>query len=606
MAFNRVSDDKVLGSDLDAFVENAIKGYSRQLAIRNADDETRFNTLVLEENLPLAGQLAYRKEQLSRVADDPDETRRVKGEVGTLTDRVEQRKFSDDYLDKLVSFENGSAGIDSVINFLKTRLASATDEGIKRQIRESLSKQEGAKFELSKQVLDAQTSYAIKDKTIPILAAQTTRVSEARAKAALAGNDQLQAMYDLQLQTLSKASAEAQIEKASTDFAVGTMSGYQNATGLLDSYNARIASVADTGPVDIGGVHYDSPRQFWTYKRDSYIADESGNGFFNRFKDEKRTALDVKRSNNTLGNSDVLASGADFDQLMARPELQTYGFKVNAYKQDVVQHGADLRVVAVENRYTADLDVNRAFADLAALKAAGANVEATETSILSKAAKLKETQVGNILDVAQQIMKQNPGTTPEAALAEAAKTGAAVVLSPQQLLAKTETEIAGEQAKGAAAGTFGTEPRTTAGATDTKTAVDTAAAPPVITPQSQDLGNKYGIVGKTVYRKSDGKAFTSEQEFFQDSGLTSFQNVKFDATYQPPLPGASPQLNAAAPAKPAAPAPIKYKVNRGDTLSAIAQKLLGDSKRYTEIAKANKITDPNKISEGQELMIPNK
>jgi nucleoid-associated protein YgaU len=613
MAFNRTSDDKVIGSDLDAFVENQIKGYSRQLAIRNADDETRFNQLVLEQNLPLSGQLAYRKAQLSRVKDDPDETRRVQKEISALTDKIEQKEYSDAYLDKLISFENGSAGIDSVVDFLKSRLASTTDENVKQSIRESLAKQEGARFALTQQVLDAQTSYAMKDKTVPILDAQIQRVSEARAQSALAGNKQLETMYDLQLQGLTKAKSEAEIEKASTEFAVGTMSGYQNATGLLDSYNARISSASDTGPIDVGGVHYDSARQFWTYKRDSYVADESANGFFGRYNQEKTTALDVKRSNNTLTNDDVRAAATDFDKLTSRPELASYGFKVNANKQDVVQHGADLRAASIENRYTADLDVNRAFADLSVLKGAGANVEIVETSILSKAARLKETQVGNILDVAQSLMKSNPGMTPEAALAEAAKTGAAVVLSPQQLVAKTETEIAGDQAKAAAAGNVGTEPRTTAGAQATKVEAQTAAAPPTTPPIEQNLADKYGIVGKTVYRKSDGMAFQNEAQFFQDSGLTSFQNVKFDTAYQPPVAGASPKLDAtpSAPLSVTPPAtvpvvPQKYKVNRGDTLTAISQKLLGDPNRYREIAKANNITDPNKILEGQELVIPKK
>ncbi len=611
MAFTRLSDNQTVGSDLDTFVENVSKSLSRQIAIRNADDETRFNTLVLEQNLSLDGQLAYRKAQLSRVSDDADETARIKKEISTLTDRIEQKSFSDAYLDKLIGFENGSAGIDSVISFLNGRLSSTTDEGIKSQIKKSLADMEGQRFDLTKQVLDAQISYAKQDKTAPVLAEAITRVSEAKAQAALAGNDQLSTMYDLQLQSLTKAKAEADITQASKDFSVATMSGYQNSTGLLDSYNARIAGAADSGPVDVGGVHYDSPKQYWTYKRDSYVADESANGFFSRYAGEKKTDLAAKRSSNILTNEDVAKAGKDIDALAARPELQTYSFKVNATRQDVVQAGADLRAQTIENRYTADLDVNRAFSDLATLKAAGANVESSETKILSAAAKLKETQVGNILETAQQIMKSNPGTSPADALAQAAKTGSAVVLSPQQLVAKPETQIASEFQQGAEKGTFGTEPRTTAGATATKTEAQTAAAPPVIAPQEQDLSEKYGIVGKTVYRKSDGMAFQNEQQFFNDSGVTSFQNLKFDTAYQPPTGGASTQLQdqqppAAAPTSaPAAPQQT-YKVNSGDTLSAIAQKFLGDARRYGEIAKANNISDPNKIGAGQELIIPKK
>ena len=49
-----------------------------------------------------------------------------------------------------------------------------------------------------------------------------------------------------------------------------------------------------------------------------------------------------------------------------------------------------------------------------------------------------------------------------------------------------------------------------------------------------------------------------------------------------------------------------YVVKAGDSLSKIAQELLGDAKRWTEILQANKdrITNPDAIYAGQELLIP--
>ena len=49
-----------------------------------------------------------------------------------------------------------------------------------------------------------------------------------------------------------------------------------------------------------------------------------------------------------------------------------------------------------------------------------------------------------------------------------------------------------------------------------------------------------------------------------------------------------------------------YVVKEGDSLSVIAQKVLGDVKRWNEIWEANKdtIPDPNLINVGQELRIP--
>jgi nucleoid-associated protein YgaU len=49
-----------------------------------------------------------------------------------------------------------------------------------------------------------------------------------------------------------------------------------------------------------------------------------------------------------------------------------------------------------------------------------------------------------------------------------------------------------------------------------------------------------------------------------------------------------------------------YTVQSGDTLAKIAQELLGDGNRWSEIYEANKdsIADPNVIKVGQELKIP--
>jgi nucleoid-associated protein YgaU len=59
-------------------------------------------------------------------------------------------------------------------------------------------------------------------------------------------------------------------------------------------------------------------------------------------------------------------------------------------------------------------------------------------------------------------------------------------------------------------------------------------------------------------------------------------------------------------APPAAAAPEIYVVQSGDSLSAIAQQLYGDAGQYTRIFEANrdKISDPNLIFPGQELVIP--
>jgi len=56
--------------------------------------------------------------------------------------------------------------------------------------------------------------------------------------------------------------------------------------------------------------------------------------------------------------------------------------------------------------------------------------------------------------------------------------------------------------------------------------------------------------------------------------------------------------------EPAGAAPTTYTVQRGDTLSKIAGKVYGDTRKYPLIQKANAITDPSRIQVGQVLVIP--
>ena len=47
-----------------------------------------------------------------------------------------------------------------------------------------------------------------------------------------------------------------------------------------------------------------------------------------------------------------------------------------------------------------------------------------------------------------------------------------------------------------------------------------------------------------------------------------------------------------------------YTVEPGDNLSKISKRFYGDPNKYATIAKANNISDPDKIKAGQELIIP--
>ena len=127
-----------------------------------------------------------------------------------------------------------------------------------------------------------------------------------------------------------------------------------------------------------------------------------------------------------------------------------------------------------------------------------------------------------------------------------------------------------------------------------------------------------------VYQVSGGKVYTIEGNTSSTSGVVANGGAVCKksypltssriAGYGRPAYGAqestqeSTQESGIAPESSSSEAVDKYTtytVKKGDTLSKIAKALLGKASRYPEIAKLNNISNPNKISIGQVLKIPN-
>jgi LysM repeat protein len=83
----------------------------------------------------------------------------------------------------------------------------------------------------------------------------------------------------------------------------------------------------------------------------------------------------------------------------------------------------------------------------------------------------------------------------------------------------------------------------------------------------------------------------------------TFSDLTCDLTVDSSLPQPAPPAAAAPPAEPAA---KTYTVKSGDTLSKIAKEFYGNANEYNKIFQANteKLSSPDKIQVGQELVIP--
>ncbi|MBO9661731.1 LysM peptidoglycan-binding domain-containing protein [Dokdonella sp.] len=95
-----------------------------------------------------------------------------------------------------------------------------------------------------------------------------------------------------------------------------------------------------------------------------------------------------------------------------------------------------------------------------------------------------------------------------------------------------------------------------------------------------------------------------------DPNKPNFSNVQSGAQTTAPVPPKADFSNvqsgvtSTAPAEP--PAPATYTVAKGDSLSKIAKKVLGNANRWREIFDANRdqLDNPDLIQPGQVLKLP--
>lgn len=654
MAYERLSDTKIANpvkaDSLDAFVDTLMVTYKNQLAVRNADDELSFNEMVIAGNMTLDDQLKYRQDQLKRVSDDPTERKRIRGEIANLKDRIEQQKFTDTWAAKLADFQGGLISVDNVIQFLNDTKSGTTDSAILNTVAQKLADMQAQKFTLTQNLIKNSTDYAVNSKNVKVIDDQIKKVQSYKNQAALSGNDQIVSVYDLQLQSLTSAKTAAQVQDDILALGAVTATGSYGAVAMLDALNKKISTAANDGPVTVGGTTYASVRDFWTYKRDSYLSDSSSDGFFTQLSTELKNESSKLASKNSLDTGNVQKIAQTFDKLAARSELQNYANQIDLYKQDVLQSGANAVTTNILNEFARTLDVSKAVTDLTNVKNLGVNVDDAYTKILTSNAATKNSQVSGILQAAQQAMQNNPSLTPELAVQQAVKAGAGFVVSPTDAAFSSEQDLATKAVTTAAQDLGVNDPRTTApnptpstpgnlntsslsalpnlqpgmSGNDVKTLQNyliqqgyqipsgaTGFYGPETTAAVLELQKKLGVDYSsgpgyfgpktkagvaTSSTPAPQPAPTPQQQTQPKSGSNT--STTTPKTTQPKQSTPAPQQQQPAPAP--APKPVTYTIKYGDTLSAIAAR---NGTTVSQLAALNGIKDPNKIQAGATIKI---
>lgn len=633
MAFEteKLSGQTTIATNLAGYISSQLTLLRNQQIRLNNEAESRYQQAVLEQGLSLEDQLSYRQEQL-KGAKDKDERRRIRDEIASLKNQIASKKVTDDFLDQLESQNNGMQSIDATINWLKTTIANNTDPKIISQLQTNLNTLEQQRFTLQKDTLDKATTFAVNDKTESVLNDQISKVTSAKNKAILAGDDQYVATLNLQLQNLNKTLNESKITKAISGLSVGTLTG-QSALATLDQINTQINSADTSTPITIGGVSYNSPKDFWTAKLTDFLNDSTANGFFTRYQNEINDKINYQVSTGTFKTDSLSMVRDAFNTIKGRPELSSYAEKINQVQQSTMDQTAQARATQVLNQFAIDLDASKASNELSAIQNFyGVDMTTNYQKLVLAASQKKDEQLKSILSATATIMQQNPGMSQDKAFQQAIQQGAGATISPESQVTKTPTQQFQE---------LNSQTTETAGP---KTTVDNTN---LVKPNFTEGGVYKLNNSSTVYKFEGGSlrpvATTSEEDFKSATGKTygdvqsiaSLGNTPIGAVIQKQsavAPSAAPatpspeapltnspqpqgvQMPNTSPAPSAAPAINQpsvvnydsYQVKAGDSLSKIAQQYYQDPKKFQQIYDANKdiLKNPNQIKPGQTLKIP--
>ncbi len=132
----------------------------------------------------------------------------------------------------------------------------------------------------------------------------------------------------------------------------------------------------------------------------------------------------------------------------------------------------------------------------------------------------------------------------------------------------------------------------------------TACAQQTQKPQPTD--EPYVGSGRMDNMNSTGGQPGSSTDTGSDPGLSEPTYTGSEAVEPAPRPAAKPRSTSTAKPKTTASKTRSYTVQKGDTLSEIAQKYYGDANKWRTIYNANKskISDPKKLKVGTKLVIP--
>jgi len=513
--------------------------------IRNLREADYLRTVV-DNGMTYEDQLTYRKKQLEeeKAADTPDSTfiSEIKSEISNLGKLAKAEAFRKAYLESFTQLKTQKKSYEDHINFLQDMSDTSTDPTLKADIDQKLSDAKVASFQADNDAVVNRANLAANDKSYELLNKSISEITSKRNQALASKDESAVAKWDLALSSLKSSLVSVGIQDRMSDLQIQNMQKPVNSTDLLNFYKNNLKSASTENiPLTVDGVKYKSAQEYWQGKTNDFIQ----NNFFTMLGTELNDKISTaSKKLSPVLESEIQAANDTISNLQNISELQPFAQQFDKLKTNLNTAG----ITAVGAKVVDDYTNGRL----------GSTTAANYANAVAKLNALNSTYNVDVSGYVNQITED--------------------MASKKESVAKNIIEVAGSKG--------------------ISTEAASKMVPNIDIPTGQLANMNPTDVAETA-KTSLGK---TDSQY----GISKTTNPVIPAkTEQPPAAEAAPFSNESAPTG-ETPAPLGFKevvVQKGETLSSIAKRELGNAAKYTDIAKYNSITDPNKISIGQKIKI---
>ena len=506
---------------------------------------------AIADGLSYDEQVKFREKQLedekASSFTDPDYTASLEKSVADTKKLSRFSKYRTRYAQTLGELSAGKINEEDYLSILENQLGGVQDSDLRLEIEGDVATAREKVKQYKDTILSNRVKKAKYDGTEEALTDVIDSVTTARSRARISDNEDDVSAYDETLSALNSQLSTVRVQDSITEFQVHSSTRGTSPTEKLDYINAQLRKADPDTSVRIGDRTYASAQQFWTLERDDFLAGTSQ--VFGNFFDELKaqTENNFSADTNKFGHPTqaVLEQTlSTFNGLRAKPEIAPFLGRLDSVQSGVMNDAVDTVASRVLEIGSQNLDFQNTDIQLQNL-----------------------SRYGDVERYRIELRNRNVSAGEESQKLLGAEEAASRAV-------KTDLEI----------------PVITA------SQASSASTPPL--PAYDSMTGALTPEGKRL-------------------GLPEVNQPKVEVTpaskpEPTPTPASKPTpvvtpTPSEAPKSPATPTPAPavsyqtYVIKAGDTLSGIAQRLLGSAGRYTELATLNNIADPNKIQAGATL-----